>query len=90
MGKPTTYNNVVFASEYIGCKSEPAELKHLSRQRKRNQNEIPIVAASELGRAQTGVFRLRGCRANHIGMCEQSRTLWKVRRYRVIAPYAKV
>ncbi len=34
----------------------PAELKHLSKQRKRNQLEIPQVAASERGRAQTKVF----------------------------------
>lgn len=28
-------------------------MTHLSRQRKRNLEEIPIVAASEVGRAQT-------------------------------------
>ncbi len=28
-------------------------MTHLSRQRKRNLKEIPIVAASEVGRAQT-------------------------------------
>ena len=38
----------------------PAELKHLSRQRKRNQTEIPIVAASEVGRAQTDVSLILG------------------------------
>ena len=38
--------------------ARPAELKHLSRQRKRNQTEIPLVAASERGRAQTEVFDL--------------------------------
>ncbi len=36
--------------------ARPAELKHLSRRRKRNQIEIPKVAASEQGRAQTKVF----------------------------------
>ena len=36
----------------------PAELKHLSKQRKRNQNEIPLVAASEAGRAQTNVYNV--------------------------------
>jgi hypothetical protein len=39
-------------------KAIPAELKHLSKQRKRNQIEIPLVAASEMGRAQTEVFDL--------------------------------
>jgi hypothetical protein len=33
--------------------SEPSEVKHLSRTRRRNQHEIPLVAASENGRAQT-------------------------------------
>ena len=28
---------------------EPGELKHLSNRRKRNRNEIPLVAASERG-----------------------------------------
>ena len=38
--------------------ARPAELKHLSKQRKRNQIEIPQVAASERGTAQTEVFDL--------------------------------
>ena len=29
----------VFASEYIGCKSEPGELKHLSTRRKGHQRD---------------------------------------------------
>jgi len=32
---------------------EPPERKHLSRGRKRNQNGIPLVAASEAGTVQT-------------------------------------
>src|SRR4030042_6727942 len=32
---------------------EPPELKHLSRGRKRNQNGIPLLAASEKGAVQT-------------------------------------
>ncbi len=32
---------------------ELSEVKHLSRTRKRNQYEIPLVAASENGTAQT-------------------------------------
>ena len=34
-------------------KARPAEVTHLSKQRKINLEEIPIVAASEVGRAQT-------------------------------------
>ena len=36
---------------------EPPELKHLSRGRKRSQNGIPLVAASEEGKVQTESHR---------------------------------
>ena len=39
---------------------EPGELKHLSSRRKRKQHVIPEVAASETGRAQTGMRASRG------------------------------
>ena len=41
MGEPGRSKILSFAAEYIGCKGEPAELKHLSRQRKRNQKRFP-------------------------------------------------
>ena len=41
--------------EYIAMRGEPGELKHLSSRRKRKQQVIPGVAASETGRAQTRV-----------------------------------
>ena len=37
MGKPTTY--VVSATEYIGCRSEPRELKYLSTWRTGNHRD---------------------------------------------------
>ena len=43
----------------------PAEVKHLSKRKEKKSNEIPLVAASEAGIAQTGGFILRGCRASH-------------------------
>ena len=46
--------------EYIAMRREPGELKHLSSRRKRKQHVILEVAASETGRAQTGVRALRG------------------------------
>ena len=46
--------------EYIAIRREPGELKHLSSRRKRKQRVILEVAASETGRAQTGVRALRG------------------------------
>ena len=53
MGKPGTGNTVSFHSEYIGVEGERGEVKHLSTPRSRNQFEIPSVAASERGIAQT-------------------------------------
>jgi hypothetical protein len=62
---------------------------HLSRQRKRNLEEIPIVAASEVGRAQT-VNLFTGLKGQStklkIDLAEQT---WEGRRDRVIVPYAK-
>ena len=46
--------------EYIAMRREPGELKHLSSQRKRKQHVISKVAASEIGRAQTGMRAFRG------------------------------
>ena len=54
MGEPTSSHVEVSMPEYIGYGGERRELKHLSTCRKRNQNEIPKVAASEMGTAQTG------------------------------------
>jgi hypothetical protein len=50
--------------------------------------EIPIVAASEVGRAQTKVFNL-GVVGPVKSTVNVSRILWKVERYRVIVPYVK-
>ena len=47
--------------------ARPAEVKHLSKRRNINQIEIPLVAASETGIAQTREFILGGCRASHNG-----------------------
>ena len=62
-GKPC-----VSMPESIGYGGEPGELKHLSSRRKRKQKfvffgkqkVIPRVAASEMGRAQTGMRASRG------------------------------
>ena len=61
---------------------ELRELKHLSTSRKRKQNVIPRVVASESGRAQTcgvsasaGVVGLRYMRSNWIGSCLESQTI---------------
>ena len=53
MGKPGPGNSGSSGDEFIVAGSERGEVKHLSTPRKRNQIEIPPVAASEKGRAQT-------------------------------------
>ena len=53
MGQPDPGNSGSFRHEYIVAESERREVKHLSTSRKRNQIEIPLVVASERGRAQT-------------------------------------
>ena len=54
MGQPDPGNSGSFRHEYIVAESERGEVKHLSTPRKINQSEIPQVAASERGIAQTG------------------------------------
>ncbi len=53
MGQPNPGNSGLSRTEHIGAGSERGEVKHLSTRRKRNQIEIPLVVASERGRAQT-------------------------------------
>ena len=50
----------MFLSSESSVGGEPGELKHLSTRRRRNQAEIPQVAASERGGAQTRVKLTRG------------------------------
>ena len=54
----------VSSRQYITLGGEPGELTHLSSRRKRKQHVILEVAASETGRAQTGVRALRGMDCN--------------------------
>ena len=60
-------------------------MTHLSRQRKRNLEEIPIVAASEVGRAQTR-YIIFGVVGPVIKFANLSRILWEKERNRVIVP----
>ncbi len=52
MGKPSCVNRNYLAC-FLQVRSQPAEVKHLSKRRKRKKHFIPLVAASEKGRAQT-------------------------------------
>ena len=56
MGKPVLCNDKTSATEYIGCRGERGELKHLSNLRKRKQKVIFLVAASEREIAQNRIY----------------------------------
>ena len=62
----------------IVMQGEPAELKHLSRRRRRNQNEISRVAASEMEGGQTDKSNLNGVRTAK-STSEYRRTVWEDR-----------
>ena len=59
--------------ESIAMQGEPGELKHLSSRRRRKKTSISKVAASEMGRAQTGVRAPRG--SDCIRQPEDNRTV---------------
>jgi hypothetical protein len=65
MGKPTLVNTGVSQAEYIGLwkATEGSEPSQYLQEKK--TIVIPLVAASERGRAQTAVHARRGCRAGH-------------------------
>ena len=75
-------------TESIGIRREPGELKHLSSRRKRKQHVIPEVAASETGRAQTGMRASRGSDRT-IDSRVLAEWFWESRPERVKAPYVK-
>ena len=62
------------APEYIGCLERTRGTETSKYPEEKKSTEIPLVAASERGLAEQRLI---------------SGTVWKVRRYRVIAPYTK-
>ena len=64
---------------------EPGELKHLSSRRKRKQHVILEVAASENGRAQTGMRAFRGS-DRVIDLISLAEWFWESQPERVKAP----
>ena len=58
MGKPNRHLKSIIPQR---AGSVPAEVKHFSKRRKRERKFIPLVAASEEGRAQTNFYNW-GCK----------------------------
>ena len=71
MGQPGTGNTVSSRHEFIVPGGERGEVKHLSTPRKRNQFEIPSVAASEEGRAQTRLSNKAGVVGLSLGVARR-------------------
>ena len=74
--------------ESIAVRREPGELKHLSSRRKRKQQVISKVAASEMERGQTGMRAFRGSDRVIDSMILMER-FWESLPQRVKAPYMK-
>jgi hypothetical protein len=75
----------LFYSEYIGVKSEPAELKHLSKQRKRKRSDS--VSSGERKRISPNQKYLYfwGCRTP-FNIVTNRLSSWKTAPERVIGP----
>jgi hypothetical protein len=65
MGKPIPQG--ISRSEYIGAKKQTRGTETSQYPEEKKSKEIPSVAASESGRAQTMGFTPWGCRADHKG-----------------------
>ncbi len=64
MGNPV-HISVLPASEYIACWRQTRGTETSQYPQEEKENSIPIVAASEVGRAQTEKLASRGCRTGH-------------------------
>ena len=64
MGKPNIFDRILQTREYIACLryTQGTETSHYLQEEK--ENSIPLVAASETGKAQTKELALWGCRTD--------------------------
>ncbi|CZR09548.1 Hypothetical protein TR210_2736 [Trichococcus ilyis] len=62
MGQPNIFDRILRCTEYIGAarNTQGTETSHYLQEEK--ENSIPLVAASETGKAQTKELALWGCR----------------------------
>jgi len=88
MGKPSKGNALLSATESIGRRGD-TQGTETSKYQEEKSTEIPSVAASERGTAQTIGSLIRwGCRASN-AEARDSRMIWKVQPEKVIALYTK-
>ena len=88
MGQPGGMKIPPSLTEYIGQRSDTCRTETSQQAEEKKSKEIPIVAASEVGRAQTTISD-GGVVGPTKRSVEPSRTIWKDRQDRVIAPQAK-
>ena len=62
MGEPTTFNGVVLSREFIARQRQTQGTETSKYLKEEKENSIPLVAASETGRAQTKKLASWGCR----------------------------
>ena len=62
MGEPTARNGVVRLREYIAQSRQTQGTETSKYLQEEKENSIPLVAASETGRAQTNKLACWGCR----------------------------
>ena len=90
MGQPGRGHTLSPAAESIGRTERTRGTETSQYPQEEKSNEIPLVAASERGRAQTDrLLSGRGCRTANMGTWQDRRTVWEVRSERVRTPYPK-
>ena len=79
MGEPTIFNRIVHSREYIACLRQTQGTETSKYLKEEKEKSIPLVAASEKGRAQTKKLASWGCRTlyTELQRNELSEAAWK-------------
>ena len=87
MGKPTVRNGTVPLPEYIGYGRQTRGTETSKYPEEEKETSIPLVAASETGRAQTRKLASWGCRTlyTELQRNEVNEQVWKGRPKKVKA-----
>ena len=88
MGKPTAYNGAVHLREYIAYLWHTRRTETSKYPEEEKEKSIPLVAASETGRAQTKKLASWGCRTLYTELQKNAldEATWKGPQDRVKAP----
>ena len=78
MGEPIRSHIRISHAEYIGMEKASRGTETSKYPEEKKENSIPVVAASEVGRAQTNLFGDWGCRTLGKGVGSLAEENWKV------------